>query len=221
MQKKVKARRKPAAVPSMQKKPKARRKPAEVRRQDVIAAALDIIRKHGVEKLTTRALSQAVGIAQPTLFLHFGNKTRLLVLLVDAIQARLQEGLKGQALERLTPLERLKTVIRFHLNFIQNQPGIPRLLFSEELQNGDPAFRKRMNEMVGNFLQFLTGLIQAAQQTGDVRKDINAEQHACLLLAMIQGLAFRWILSNHRFVLREQADAVIATITDGWSSRKA
>ena len=205
----------------MRKKAKTRHKPAETRRQDVIAAALDIIRKHGVDKLTTRTLSKAVGIAQSTLFLHFGNKTRLLVLLVDAVQARLQEGLKGLALERLTPLERLKTVIRFHLDFIQNQPGIPRLLFSEELQKGDPAFRARMNEMVGGFLQFLTGLIQAAQQAGEIRKDINPEQHACLLLAMIQGLAFRWILSNHRFVLREQADAVIATITDGWSDRKA
>ena len=58
----------------MKKKVKARRKSAEVRRHDVIAAALDIIRKQGVDKLTTRALSQAVGIAQPTLFLHFGNK---------------------------------------------------------------------------------------------------------------------------------------------------
>jgi AcrR family transcriptional regulator len=203
------------------KKVKTRRKSAEVRRHDVIAAALDIIRKHGVDKLTTRALSQAVGIAQPTLFLHFGNKTRLLVLLVDAIQARLQEGLKGMALERLTPLERLKTVIRFHLDFIQNQPGIPRLLFSEELQKGDPAFRKRMNKMVTGFLQFLAGLIQAAQKAGEMRKDIDPEQHACLLLAMIQGLAFRWILSNHRFVLRDQADAVIATITDGWTGRRA
>lgn len=203
----------------MQKKVKARRKPAETRRHDVIDAALDIIRKHGVEKLTTRALSQAVGIAQPTLFLHFGSKTRMLVQLVDAVQARLQEGVKPLMLERMSPLERLKAVIRFHLDFIQKQPGIPRLLFSEELQSGDPAFRKRMNEMVKNFLQFLTGLIQGAQKAGELRKDIDAEQHACLLLAMIQGLAFRWILSNHRFVLREQADAVIATIVDGWAKR--
>lgn len=204
----------------MKKKVKARRKPAEDRRQDVIDAALDIIRTHGVDKLTTRGLSQAVGIAQPTLFLHFGNKTRMLVLLVDAIQSRLQEGLKGLALERLSPLERLKAVIRFHLDFIQKQPGIPRLLFSEELQSGDPAFRKRMNEMVRGFLQFLTGLIQGAQQAGEIRSDIDPEQHACLLLATIQGLAFRWILSNNRFVLREQADAVIATIVDGWRSRQ-
>ena len=60
----------------MRKKAKTRHKPAETRRQDVIAAALDIIRKHGVDKLTTRTLSKAVGIAQSTLFLHFGNKTR-------------------------------------------------------------------------------------------------------------------------------------------------
>lgn len=199
-----------------EKKVKAQRKPADVRRQDVIDAALDIISRHGVEKLTTRALSEAVGIAQPTLFLHFGNKARMLVSVVDAIQARLQEGLKGLELERFTPLERLATVIRFHLKFIQNQPGIPRLLFSEELQQGDPTFRVRMNEMVGFFLQYLARLITAAQEAGELRKDINAEQYACLLLGMIQGLAFRWILSEQRFVLQDQADAIITTIREGW-----
>ena len=203
----------------MKKKVKARRKPAEARRHDLIDAALEIIRHGGVERLTTRALSQAVGIAQPTLFLHFGKKGRMLVSLVDAVQTRLQDGLKTLNLEALTPLERLKAVIRFHLGFIQKQPGIPRLLFSEELQSGDPAFRKRMNGMVEFFLQFLAGLIEAGQESGELRRDINPEQHACLLLALIQGLAFRWILSNQRFVLKDQAEAVIGTIVDGWVAR--
>lgn len=201
----------------MNKKVKVRRKPAEVRRQDVVDAALEIIRRQGVEKLTTRALSEAVGIAQPTLFLHFGNKARMLVAVVDAIQARLQEGIKGLELERLGPLDRLKTTIRFHLKFIQKQPGIPRLLFSEELQQGDPEFRARMNGMVGFFLQFLAKLIKDAQEAGELRQDIDPEQYGCLLLGMIQGLAFRWILSNDRFVLQEQADAVITTIIEGWA----
>ena len=200
--------------------PRRKRKSAEARRNDIVEAAMEIIRHEGVAKLTTRALSKAVGIAQPTLFLHFGDKSHVLVALVDAVQTRLQQGIGQLGLDKLTPIERLRTVIRFHLNFIQSQPGIPRLLFSEELQSGDPVFRERMNQMVMSFLQFLSGQITAAQTAGEIRTDINPEQSACLLISSVQGLAFRWILSNDRFVLSEQADAVINTLLEGWIPRQ-
>jgi len=196
-----------------------KRKSAEVRRHDVIEAAMEIIRHEGVARLTTRSLSRAVGIAQPTLFLHFGNKRHILVALVDTIQERLQKEMAGLGLERLTPLERLKAVIRAHLHFIQQQPGIPRLLFSEELQSGDPVFRDRMNELVQYFLNFLAQLIGAAQAQGEIRADIVPQQNACILIAAIQGLAFRWVLSDQRFVLSEQADAVITALISGWAPR--
>lgn len=199
--------------------PKRKRKSAEARRNDIVEAAMEIIRHGGVSKLTTRALSRAVGIAQPTLFLHFGDKSHVLVALVDAVQNRLQQGVGQLGLDKLTPIERLCAVIRFHLNFIQSQPGIPRLLFSEELQSGDPMFRERMNQLVMSFLQFLSGQIKAAQAAGELRNDINPEQSACLLISSVQGLAFRWILSNDRFVLSEQADAVINTLLEGWIPR--
>ena len=73
--------------------------------------------------------------------------------------------------------------------------------------------------MVEGFLKFLTGLISAAQQAGQIRGDINPEQHACLLIATVQGLAFRWILSGHRFVLADQADAIITALMEGWMPR--
>ncbi len=199
--------------------PVKKRKSAEVRRHDIIEAAMDIIRHQGVAKLTTRSLARAVGIAQPTLFLHFGSKSHVLVELVDTIQARLQKEMAGLNLGALSPLERLKAIIRAHLNFIQRQPGIPRLLFSEELQSGDPVFRERMNELVRFFLQFIAGLIAAAQAQGQIRPDVHPEQSACLLIAAVQGLAFRWILSDNRFVLAEQADALIATLIEGWAPR--
>lgn len=197
-----------------------KRQSAEIRRHDIIEAAMEIIRHEGVSRLTTRSLAKAVGIAQPTLFLHFGNKSHVLVALVDAIQERLQHAMSELGLERNTPLEQLKTITRAHLNFIQKQPGIPRLLFSEELQSGDPVFRERMDQLVKFFMKFTTGRIAAAQDAGEIRSDIAPEQAACLLIAAIQGLALRWVLtSGEHFALSEQADIVITTLLEGWIPR--
>ena len=45
------------------------------------------------------------------------------------------------------------------------------------------------------------------------------QQNACILIAAVQGLAFRWILSDNRFELSDQADAVITTLIEGWAPR--
>jgi AcrR family transcriptional regulator len=200
--------------------PVKKRQSAEIRRHDIIEAAMEIIRHEGVSRLTTRSLAKAVGIAQPTLFLHFGNKSHVLVALVDAIQERLQREMSSLGLEQHTPLEQLKIVIRTHLSFIQNQPGIPRLLFSEELQSGDPIFRERMDQLVMFFLKFIAGRIGAAQDAGEIRADIVPQQAACLLIAAVQGLALRWVLTaGERFALSEQSDIVITTLLEGWTPR--
>ncbi|MCW9057920.1 MAG: TetR/AcrR family transcriptional regulator [Gammaproteobacteria bacterium] len=200
--------------------PKRRtRKTAEVRRHDIIIAAMEMLRTESVSRLTTRELAKAVGIAQPTLFLHFGNKTQVLLALVDHVQEQLQQGLRSQNLQQFTPLERLRMVIRFHLKFIQQQPGIPRLLFSEEIQTGDPVLRERIHGLIGFFLEFLGAQIREGQQRGELRADLDPQQSACLLIASVQGLAFRWILSEFRFVLEEQAELMISTFLDGWRPR--
>ncbi len=197
-----------------------KRQSAEIRRHDIVKAAMEIIRHEGVSRLTTRSLAKAVGIAQPTLFLHFGNKSHVLVALVDSIQEGLQQELMGLALDKMTPLERIKTVIRTHLDFIQNQPGIPRLLFAEELQSEDPLFRERMDQLVMFFLRFIAGMISAAQEAGQIRADIIPQQAACLLIAAVQGLALRWVLTGgERFVLSEQTDIVTSTLLEGWMPR--
>ncbi|MEJ2344274.1 MAG: TetR/AcrR family transcriptional regulator [Gammaproteobacteria bacterium] len=195
-----------------------RRKPAAVRRQDIINAAMEIIRHEGIEKLTTRSLSRAVGIAQPTLFLHFGNKNQVLIALVEAIQQRLEEQLGEQHLDRLPALERIEALVRFHLGFMEQQPGMPRLLFSEELQSGDPALRERMNRMITFFVGVLAEQIGAAQQAGQLRTELDPQRGARLLVAAIQGLAFRWVLSGHNFSLRAEADLVLSTFLGGWRS---
>jgi len=44
------------------------------------------------------------------------------------------------------------------------------------------------------------------------------QQRACILIGAVPGLAFRWILSDHRFELAEQAAAVKPRGLRGWRS---
>ena len=56
--------------------------------------------------------------------------------------------------------------------------------------------------------------------SGEIRADIVPQQAACLLIAAVQGLALRWVLTGgERFALSEQADIVTTTLLEGWTPR--
>ena len=49
-------------------------KPQEERRKEIVQATMDLAAEQGIKKVTTQAIADKVGIAQPTVFRHF--KTR-------------------------------------------------------------------------------------------------------------------------------------------------
>lgn len=198
-----------------------RRKSAEVRRQDIVKAAMEIIRHQGLDKLTTRSLARAVGIAQPTLFLHFGNKSQVLMALVDALRTRMEDNLHDLALERLPPGERLRATIRFYLDFIDSQPGVARLLFSEELQSADDELRERVNGLTSYYRGVVGRQIEAGQADGVLRTDLDPRAAAHVLVGALQGLAFCSILRGQRCSTVEQSDIVLETFLHGWTAPRS
>jgi TetR/AcrR family tetracycline transcriptional repressor len=46
-------------------------------RQTIIAAAFEVLDKHGVENLSTRKLAEALGVSGPSLYWHFKTKREL------------------------------------------------------------------------------------------------------------------------------------------------
>jgi AcrR family transcriptional regulator len=197
---------------------KRRRKPASVRRRDIVEAALIMLRDQGVERLTTRSLSRAVSIAQPTLFLHFGSKTQVLSAVIDAVRERLQEGYAALRLEPDGARQRLSAVVRFHLDFIERQPAMARLWFAEELHLHDAVLRERLQSLVNFSLDVLARHISACQQAGQIDVALDARRCAVLLLAAMQGMALNWILDGRGSTLSEQGDWLVSSLLDGWTA---
>ncbi|MFD9692602.1 TetR/AcrR family transcriptional regulator C-terminal domain-containing protein [Kitasatospora sp. NPDC059088] len=56
-------------------------------RNDVIAAALDLLDEVGLERLTTRALTERLGVAPGALYWHVRSKQELLTAMADTVVA--------------------------------------------------------------------------------------------------------------------------------------
>lgn len=187
---------------------RAERKSGEERREEIVQAVLELAAERGVKQVTTQAIAERVGIAQPTVFRHF--KTR------DAILHAALEWIGKGMLAALTPIlagggpadERLRQLLRRQLRFISRRKGLPRLLFSERLHLEDPELKAVVRRIMEAYTARLAALLREGMEHGRFRADLDPEETARLIVALMQGLVMRWSLTDFAMPLEEQGEAV-------------
>jgi TetR/AcrR family tetracycline transcriptional repressor len=60
---------------------------AKLNRDNVVSEALDLLDEVGLDAVSTRRLAQRLGVEQPSLYWHFGNKDALLSAMAEAAMA--------------------------------------------------------------------------------------------------------------------------------------
>ena len=90
------------------------------------------------------------------------------------------------------------------LKLIHSTPAIPAILFSRELHAENDLLRKSVFYLLGRFHRALADQVAQAQASGRLRRDVDSEDIAFLLVGLVQGLTVRWSLSGRSFGLVEE-----------------
>jgi AcrR family transcriptional regulator len=100
-------------------------------RQDLIAAADRILARTGdVEGLSLRAVAREVGIATPSIYLHFPDKSALVRAVLDARFAELGEAVSAAVASARGPFESLRAGCLAYCRFGTEHPNAYRVLFN-------------------------------------------------------------------------------------------
>lgn len=177
------------------------RKPAELRKAEIVATVLDQADRIGPDRVTTGAVSAAVGVTQAALFRHFPTKAALW----QAVAEHVADGMAAAWDEALRddhgPLVRLRALIAAQLAQIAATPALPMLLFSRELNVTNAELRATFHGRLMAFRGLLGQEVAAGQQARLLRNDIDVADAAVLLISLVQGVAIRWALGARDFDL--------------------
>jgi len=194
------------------------RKTAEVRRQEIIETTLRLADEVGPDRLTTEMIAREVGLSQPGIFRHFPKKENIW----EAVALVLSERM-GKVWEDATdapdtpPLERLRNLVRRHLQLIESTPALPAILFSREMHLENEALRRTFFGTMQKFHAHLVELLEEAKKRGDVRPDLPSEDAAYLVIAIIQSLALRWSLSGRAMDLVKTGERLLEVQFQGFA----
>ena len=175
----------------------------DIRRDQIAEASLRIIAGRGVSGLTTAAIAKEAGISEANIYRHFRSKDEILSATVEKIGEGLRRNIENisEINQEYSPLMKLKRAFMQHLDYIEKNEGIPRLVFSDEMHAGRQDMREKLLLSITSYSAVLESLIKEGQKTGLIQKELKSKSAAMMFIGLVQVTTLRWALSSFSFSL--------------------
>ncbi len=194
-----------------------RKQRAENTRRKLADTALRLYASRGYDRVAVDDICREAGVSKGTFYVHFATKDQVLVEEFLALDRFYLDSLPQ--IDRIdTGIGRLLAFGRYSLRHIsglgkdyikaayssQMAPGRgPSLLASRERASHGIALR----------------LVREAQESGELRSDLQAEEIALSLVRAIRGIVVEWCLLDGGFDLERAGEPLLGILLDGLKAR--
>ena len=165
------------------------RKSTEIRKDEIVRAALAIVENSGLDKLNINEIAAKVEMVPAAIYRHFKGREEIVAALIEHIDQRLQYNLSQANAVTGTPIAKLKTLFELHVTLLKEEAAIPRVLYFLLSSDRNPELKAGMLSAVGVYVQQVKKLLQQGQRKGEISPDIDATAAAMMFLGMVQPLA--------------------------------
>src|SRR5580693_320563 len=170
---------------------KRRTRDPERTRERLLQAAFREIHRSGFQSAGIDTILAATNVTKGALYYHFESKEALGYAVVEEKIAELTRDRWLRPMRRDgEPVDILIDVVRRIPDGPQEvRAGCPLLLLSQEMSPLDEQFRKRLEKIFLAWQEGIATLLRRGQSQGTVRRDLNPDETASFLVAMVEGHA--------------------------------
>lgn len=187
----------------------------ESRKGDIITAALRIIDQKGVKGLTVARLAQEVGFVESALYRHFKSKRDLVSFILDNILQDAWNYLAEVEEKTEDSLEALRQLIYLFLSFLEQFPGIFKIIYSDEIYLGDEELQDKIDGIISEIVGFLKKVIQKAINQKKLKADLDVTVAAMHFLGLIYTAFSYWTIKKRRVPLKKISSELLDQYLEG------
>jgi len=173
----------PPAYPTISRR---ERKKRDTRRR-ILEAAMELMADAPYDQVRIEDICAAADVANATFFLHFPNKSGLVLAFNDDVAGKIAEQL---AQARLPASERLRSLLRIYLAEWGAHRHLMRQIVLEFLSQ--PASGAAFNEVSPGLLGVVAAVIGEGQKSGEFGLKIAPETAGLALIAAWNAIAITW-----------------------------
>jgi TetR/AcrR family transcriptional regulator, transcriptional repressor for nem operon len=160
-------------------------------RERLLQAAFREVYRVGFQSAGIDAILAATNVTKGALYYHFENKEALGHAVIEEVVAKLPRErwlLPLQRSEDKDPIDALIGIVRA----IPSRPrdvkgGCPLVHLAQEMSQLDEQFRKRLERIFHAWQEGIAVALRRGRSEGSVRRDLDPEETASFLIAMIEG----------------------------------
>lgn len=194
------------------------------KQQKIVEAAIKIFAEKGFANTSTSEISQKAGVAEATIFRHYGTKDNLLLSVIlpfikDFIPHMADEIFNGLMAQNPTTFEQfLRALIKNRISFISNNRKLFQILVKEIMYREE--FKLELAPLISEIIiHHFTIVIETYRERGDL---INKPTPILLklLLTFLYGyFTSRFVLMTNNSVVDEEKELeeIVRFIMDGLS----
>jgi TetR/AcrR family fatty acid metabolism transcriptional regulator len=188
--------------------------PKADKREAILRAAIDVFAERGFFNAQVADVARAAGVAAGTVYLYFRSKDDLLVSIFErTMKAAIADG-RACVAPLADPVDQLREIARVHLDRMGRDRSLA-VVFQVELRQSTKFMERFSSTLLREYLGIIRGIIAAGQSSGVFRKEINATLAAKLFFGGLDEMATNWILSQRKYALPNEANAIVDIFVGG------
>ena len=161
----------------------------ESTRRRIVAQAAPVFNQKGFAGTALSDLMQATGLEKGGIYRHFASKQELAEDAFDYAWNAAMESRFAGIDEIPNTVDRLK---QFIINFRDRRTGLvpggcPLINTSVEADDSNPQLHTRARQALGKWLDRLESVIKDGQRRGGIRKKLDPEELALLIVSNLEG----------------------------------
>jgi len=160
-------------------------------RQEILRAAARLFQQQGYDATSMNDVAAALKLSKGGLYHHFQSKDDILFHLMnhamDITEERVLSPVRGIA----DPEERLRTLIRRHIEVVLSQQDREITVMLHENHPLPPAQRKRINGRKKDYVHFVENLVAEVQHARRAKAAVSPRAAAFALMGMINWI-YQW-----------------------------
>ena len=187
------------------------REPEDVRREQILIAAVTVAGRYGIGRLTVRAVAAEAGVSHALVLFHFGRKDRLVQELLNwVIGANTVLHISEDIARFPHARDRLHALLQQEMSRLAHQPEQTRL-FLEFWAMGvqDEEVRTQISGELERYrLAFRDIMEELLEAKPPALADATADGLAAVAVSWIHGCAVQAMIDPHHFDTDEYLTAV-------------
>ena len=182
------------------------------RQEQIIKEAIKIIDEKGIQGLTIKNLSKAIGISEPGIYRHFESKFHILVEILDEFKDNIQEFNQQLIRSNSSSLQKIEKIYQTHFISFTENPAIISVIFAEEIFNNDKTLYKKINEILQANEKIILQIIEEGQNAGEIKSEVDKKQIAIILMGSLRLIVKKWKQNLYSFDLNSEGKKLFETI---------